>query len=183
MKTNIIGLDISTSTIGIAVMDIDFKLVTYDKIKFKSNMPLEQRCAYFKNKIKHLDEYYYIAEVYVEQPAMMFGRGKTTANTMSKLQRFNGMCCYAVYSELELIPTLIHANTARKKMNISVPRNVLKKKHYIIERVKERYPNFNYNMTRHGNPQPGTDDIADAIVIAHAGVTLKLEGENEERET
>ena len=68
-------------------------------------------------------------------------------------------------------------------MNISIPRNVLKKKHYIIERVKERYPNFNYNITRHGNPQPGTDDIADAIVVAYAGVSIILEGENEERKT
>ena len=183
MKTNILGIDISTSIVGLAVMDTEYKLITYDKIKFKSDMPLEQRAEYFKNKIKHLDDYYYISEVYVEQPAMMFGRGKTTANTMSKLQRFNGMCCYAVYSELELVPNLVHANTARKKMNISVPRNVLKKKHYIIERVKERYPNFNYNITRHGNPQPGTDDIADAIVVAYAGVTLILEGENEGRKT
>ena len=93
------------------------------------------------------------------------------------------MCCYVVYSELELIANLVHPNTARKKMNISIPRNVLKKKHYIIERVKERYPKFNYNMTRHGNPQPGTDDIADAIVVAYAGVTLIREGENEGRET
>jgi len=183
MTSNILGIDISTSVIGIAVMSTDYKLVTYDKIKFKSDMPLEQRAEYFRNKIKHLDEYYYISEVYVEQPAMMFGRGKTTANTMSKLQRFNGMCCYAVYAEIELIPNLVHPNTARKKMNISIPRNVLKKKHYIIDRVKERYPKFNYNMTRHGNPQPGTDDIADAIVVAYAGVTLIKEGENEGRET
>jgi hypothetical protein len=114
--------------------------------------------------------------VFVEQPAMMFGGGKTTAQTMSKLQRFNGMACFAVYAETFLIPELVHANSARKKMNISIPRNVKNKKHHIIKEVEKKYPSFTYELTRHGNPKPGTDDIADAIVIAYYGVSVVLEG-------
>lgn len=177
MKTKILGIDISTSMIGFAVMDSDKKLISYDKLKFKSDKTLEQRAEYFKNKIINIDKYHSISEVFIEQPAMMFGRGKTTAQTMSKLQRFNGMCSYVIFSELSLVPRLVHANTARKKMNISVPRNVLKKKHFIINEVKKKYTNFNFNLTRFGNPEPGTDDIADAIVVAHAGVCLLKEGE------
>jgi len=176
MTTYILGIDISTSVIGFAVIDLDFKLITYDKLKFKSNLPLEQRAEYFKNKIIHYDKYYTISDVYIEAPALMFGRGRTTAQTMAKLQRFNGMCSYAVYDSMTIIPELIHANSARKKMNISVPRNVKNKKHYIIDCVKAKYPSFDFSYTRYGNPQPGTDDIADAIVIAHAGVCLKNEG-------
>ena len=63
-------------------------------------------------------------------------------------------------------------------MNISIPRNVKKKKTYIVEQVKNKYPSFTYEITRHGNPKPGTDDIADAIVIAHSGVCLYKEGLN-----
>lgn len=182
MQTYVLGLDISTSVIGFAIMDTDLKLITYDKLKFKTSQPLEERASFFKNKLLHFEKYYAICNVYVEQPAMMFGRGKTTAQTMSKLQRFNGMCCYVVYNELQLIPELIHPNTARKKMNISIPRNVLNKKHFIIEQVQKKYTNFKFNITRHGNPQPGTDDIADAIVIAHAGLCMMFEGENENGE-
>jgi Holliday junction resolvasome RuvABC endonuclease subunit len=177
---NILGLDISTSMIGIAVIDDKYKLKTYDKIKFKTDMPLEERVDFLVNKLHHLDKYYNLSAVYIEQPAMMFGRGKTTAQTMSKLQRFNGMCSYAVYNELQIIPSLIHPSSARKKMNISIPRSVSNKKHFIIERVKEKYPKFTFNLTRYGNPQPGTDDIADAIVVAYAGVRTTLEGENAE---
>lgn len=177
MNTYILGLDISTSIVGFAVMDMDKNLITYDKLKYKSSQPLEERAEFFKNKINQFNKYYLIDKVFVEQPAMMFGRGKTTANTMAKLQRFNGMCCFAVYNELSIVPELVHPSSARKKMNISVPRNVLNKKHYIIDEVKKKYPKFNFNLTRHGNPQPGTDDIADAIVVAHAGVSLILEGE------
>ena len=178
MKTYILGLDISTAIVGFAVMTTEFQLVTYDKLKFKKGLTLEQKAEHFKNKVGHFDSYYCISEVFVEQPAMMFGRGKTTANTMSKLQRFNGMCCYAVYELLKTEAVMIHTNTARKKMNIKVPRNVLNKKHFIIECVEKKYPSFKYNLTRFGNPQPGTDDIADAIVIAHAGVQIYNEGEN-----
>ena len=172
----ILGLDISTSVIGIAVMNDESELVHYDNIKMNSKDDLEKRAKLFQDKISDLK--YAFESVYIEQPAMMFGGGRTTAQTMSKLQRFNGMCCYAVYSELDLIPVLVHANSARKKMNISVPRNVKNKKAFIVERVQEKYPSFKYEVTRYGNPKPGTDDIADAIVIAHYGIKNYLEGEH-----
>tara|TARA_R110002153_G_scaffold32649_4_gene98721 strand:- start:74 stop:631 length:558 start_codon:yes stop_codon:yes gene_type:complete len=173
----ILGLDISTSVIGMAVMDLDKNLIHYRNLKMSSKDDLEVRCWQFKQDLLSIFEYD-IEAVYVEQPAMMFGGGKTTAQTMSKLQRFNGMCCYAVYTQTFMVPHLVHANTARKKMNIKIPRNVKKKKTYIVEQVKNKYPSFNYELTRFGNPKPGTDDIADAIVIAHAGVCLYKEGLN-----
>ena len=182
MKTYILGIDISTAVIGFAVMTTDHKLITYDKLKFKKDLCLEQKAEYFKNKVESIDSYYCISEVFVEQPAMMFGRGKTTANTMAKLQRFNGMCCYAIYDLLKIQASMVHSNSARKKMNISIPRNVLNKKHFIIEEVSKKYPNFNYKLTRYGNPEPGTDDIADAIVVAYAGVTTYNEGNNDSGE-
>lgn len=182
MKTYILGIDISTAVVGFAVMTVDHKLITYDKLKFKKDLTLEQRAEYFKNKVESIDSYYCISEVFVEQPAMMFGRGKTTANTMAKLQRFNGMCCYAIHDLLKIQASMIHSNSARKKMNISIPRNVLNKKHFIIDEVSKKYPKFNYKLTRYGNPEPGTDDIADAIVVAHAGVCIYNEGKNDNGE-
>ena len=175
----ILGLDISTSVIGMAVMDCDHKLIHYRNLKMSSKEDLEIRCWQFKQELLSLFEDYAFDMVYVEQPAMMFGGGKTTAQTMSKLQRFNGMCCYAVYTQTFLVPQLVHANSARKKMNISIPRNVKKKKHFIIQEVQKKYPNFTYEITSHGNPKPGTDDIADAIVIAYYGVSVFKEGLND----
>ena len=82
MKTYILGIDISTTIVGFAIMTMDYKLIAYDKLKFKKDLTLEQRTEYFKNKVEHFDSYYCLSEVFVEAPAMMFGRGKTTANTM-----------------------------------------------------------------------------------------------------
>ena len=175
----ILGLDISTSVIGMAVMDYNHKLIHYRNLKMNSKDDLEIRCWQFKQELLEVFENYGFDAVYVEQPAMMFGGGRTTAQTMSKLQRFNGMCCYAVYTQTFLVPELVHANSARKKMNISIPRNVKNKKHHIINEVQKKYPSFTYDITRHGNPKPGTDDIADAIVIAYYGVSKFKEGLND----
>tara|TARA_Y100000114_G_scaffold65238_1_gene59769 strand:+ start:10452 stop:11012 length:561 start_codon:yes stop_codon:yes gene_type:complete len=177
--TYILGLDVSTSVIGMAVMDLDKNLTHYRNLKMNSKDDLEIRCWQFKQELLEVFENYSFDAVYVEQPAMMFGGGRTTAQTMSKLQRFNGMCCYAVYTQTFIVPELVHANSARKKMNISVPRNVKNKKHHIINEVQKKYPSFTYDITRHGNPKPGTDDIADAIVIAHYGVSVFKEGLND----
>ena len=41
----------------------------------------------------------------------------------------------------------------------------------VIEWAQEKYPkDFIVEYTRHGNPKPGTDDKADSIIIANAGL-------------
>tara|TARA_Y100001963_G_scaffold101467_1_gene139577 strand:+ start:92 stop:643 length:552 start_codon:yes stop_codon:yes gene_type:complete len=165
----ILGIDVSTTKVGLAVIDLDGKLKTYDLIKFKKDHTLEEKAISFENKILKMDKYYNISSVYIEQPAMMFKGGKTTAFTMAKLQRFNGMCSYACMRVFEMPAVMVHPNTARKKMNISIPRSVKDKKVYVINEVQKHYPKFTYQMTKFGNPKPGTDDMADAIVVAYAG--------------
>jgi uncharacterized protein Veg len=103
---------------------------------------------------------------------MAFSGGKTTAVTMAKLQRFNGMCCYAIYDLYGFAGSLIQANKARGLVELKIKRGD-KTKLKVIEWVKEKYPkDFIVEYTRHGNPKPGTDDKADAIVIANAGLKL-----------
>ena len=105
----------------------------------------------------------------------MFKGGKTTAYTMAILQRFNGMCSYIVYKTFDLEPQMVNARSARAKLGIrSPPRTPGKQiKKLVIEHVAARFPKqFKYEMTTHGNPRPGTDDRADAIVVALAGPIL-----------
>ena len=100
--------------------------------------------------------------------------GRSSAHTISKLQRFNGMCCYALSILVNKIPTLIPVRSARKSVGIKIVRGQNTKLE-VIKWVKSQYQkDFIFEMTRHGNPKPGTDDIADAIVIALAGINLNL---------
>ena len=172
MKT--LGLDISSSKIGIALLDNENVIIS-DVLKFKSNQSLEERAAQFERRMREIDTYHVVYDVYVEQAALMFRGGKTTAFTMATLQRFNGMCCYALSQIFEMEASLINPNSARSILGIKVPRKVpsKEKKKAIIESISERFgEQFQYNLTRQGNPQPGTDDRADALVVALAGPLL-----------
>ncbi len=168
----ILGLDISTSVVGLAILDEDKKLLTYNAVKFKATQDLEERADFLVRGIQILDAAWRIKHVFVEQPFIAFSGGKTTAVTMSKLQRFNGMCCYGLYRVFGNSPTLIQANKARGLNEIKIPRGE-KAKPIVLKWVEENYKeSFSYEMTRHGNPKPTTYDMADAIVVARAGIEL-----------
>ena len=167
-----IGLDISSSKVGIAVLDKDENIVLSEVIKFKTNTTLEDRAQKFEKRIREIEKAYVPYSIYIEQPALMFKGGKTTAQTMAKLQRFNGMCSYITYIVFDMMPTMVNPRSARSKLGIKIPRGQNAKK-IIIEWVTNEYKEqFKYSMTRHGNPQPGTDDRADAIVVALGGIKL-----------
>ena len=166
----ILGLDISTSKIGYCVLDKNKKIITNELMKLKP-LQLEDRAEIFYELLKSIKKQYNIKYIFIEQPFSMFGGGRTTAMTMSKLQRFNGMCSFAVRRIFKMNPVLIPANQARKTVGLKIKRGEDTKKK-IIEWVETQYPkDFVYELTRHGNPKPGTDDKADAVVIALAGLS------------
>ena len=176
MKLGILGLDVSSSKIGIAVLGEDRKILTSEVIKLKSDDSLENRALMLENKLEKLKKFYFIENIYVEEPFIAFGGGKTTAQTMATLQRFNGMCCYIVYRVFDTSPNMVQVRSARSKLGIKIPKGTAQKdsKKYIIEYVEKNHPEFKYNLTAHGNPQPGTDDRADAIVIALYGLDQQV---------
>ena len=166
----ILGLDISTSKIGYCILDKDKKIITNEFMKLKP-LQLEDRAEIFYKFLSDVNNKYNIDNVFIEQPFSMFGGGRTTAMTMSKLQRFNGMCSFAVRRIFKMNPVLIPANQARKSVGLKIKRGEDTKKK-IIEWVETEYPkDFVYELTRHGNPKPGTDDKADAVIIALAGLS------------
>ena len=173
----ILGLDISTSKIGYSIIDYSTNLLECQVIKLKP-LPLEDRAEIFYAILKEVKKKYRIKEIFIEEPFSMFGGGRTTAKTMSKLQRFNGMCSFAVRRIFKVNPTLIPANKARGLVGLKIKRGEDTKRK-IIEWVEKKYPkDFIVEFTNYGNPRPGTDDKADSVVIALAGLELKNENNN-----
>jgi Holliday junction resolvasome RuvABC endonuclease subunit len=171
MKEVVLGLDISTSKIGICIMDYKFNLLETTLLKLNTKDELEDRCLQIEKYLNNID--YNIKDVYIESAFIAFSGGKTSAVTMSKLQRFNGMVCFMLrklfgYNAFPLSPA-----KARGLVHLKVKRGENTKLR-VIEHVEKAFPNdFKYELTRHGNPKPGTDDRADAIVIAWAGLNQK----------
>ena len=173
MNKKILGLDVSTSRVGISVLDYDQNLFKSEFIKLSSKDPLEERCLHLEKHLKINYNQYYIQEVYIEAPFVMFSGGKTTAMTMAKLQRFNGMVSWMVRNLYGVLATPIAANKARGLVGLKIKRGE-NTKLKAIEWVQNEYPNdFVVEHTRFGNPKPGTADIADSIIVARAGLLLE----------
>ena len=169
-----IGLDISTSKIGVAILSEKRKLLETKLIKLKKDTVLEERTRQMIMGLVPLISDKKVVDIFVEEPASIFSMGKSSAHTISKLQRFNGMCCYALSILFNRIPKLIPVRSARKSVGIKIKRGDNTKLE-VIKWVKQNYPkDFVFEHTRHGNPKPGTDDIADAIVVALAGINSKV---------
>lgn len=162
----IMGLDVSTSRIGWAIIDEDQNLIDSDFFKTDNKESLEERASDFEFKVlKPLKAKYQISEVRIEEPFSMFSGGKTTAKTMSSLQRFNGMVSLLTHQQFGNPPILIAPISARAACGIKVPRGT-KAKEVVLKWVEEKFDNFIMEYTKSGNPKPGLDDEADAIVVA-----------------
>ena len=171
----ILSLDLSTSRVGISIIKYSTELVYCQVIKLNSKDLLEDRCIKLEEYITNNILKYNIKEVYIEEPFMMFSGGKTTAHTMAKLQRFNGMCSYMLRRLLGINPALIAANKARGLVGLKIKRGE-NTKLKVIEWVANKYPkDFIVEYTRHGNPKPGTDDKADSVIVGLAGLKLQEE--------
>ena len=169
----ILGLDISSSRIVYCLINENEDLLLVDEIKLKPSQSLEERADIFKKEmecIKRSLQEQEVDYVFIEQPFMAFSGGKTTAATMAKLQRFNGMCSYVVHHLFGSPAILLQANKARGLVDLKIKRGD-NTKLKVIEWVSNKYPKqFIVEYTRHGNPKPGTDDKADSVVIANAGL-------------
>jgi len=169
----ILGLDISTTCVGIAIVDESESIVVSEAVKLSSKDSLEKRAFQIQQRIADLADQYNIERVFVEAPLISSVNQKTVA----LLQRFHGMVSYGVFDLLGKEPALIGSSTARKLIGIKLPRTKGKDtKRIVIDFIEERYKNtktpFTYNLTPKGNFQPTTDDRADAIVVALAGPLL-----------
>lgn len=162
----ILGLDVSTSKIGYCVIDENQKLIEVNFKKLKEETLEDRAYEFFHKELTRIKKTYNITHVRIEEPFTMFAGGKTTAGTMSKLQRFNGMISILSFICFEMVPTMVPSRSARSKCGIKIKRGENTKK-IIIDWVKQRYPeDFTFVLTRHGNPKPGTDDMADSVVVA-----------------
>ena len=149
----ILGLDISTSKIGYRILNEKKEIIANEFMKLKP-LQLEDRAEIFYEFLNLLNKKHNIDHVFIEEPFTMFGGGRTTAATMSKLQRFNGMCSFAVRRVFGKSATLIPANKARKLVGLKIKRGDDTKKK-VIEWCQKKYPrDFIIVLTNYGNPKP-----------------------------
>ncbi len=116
---------------------------------------------------------YNIEQIFIETALKKFFPGRSRADTIIKLAKFNGVVSWLCFECLDIEPTYINVNKARSMYGLSFPRGTKgpQRKKMVIEAVIEKEKTaFTYEMARGGkNYKKGVDDRADAVVIARAG--------------
>tara|TARA_A100001515_G_scaffold107453_1_gene88271 strand:+ start:34 stop:612 length:579 start_codon:yes stop_codon:yes gene_type:complete len=179
----ILGLDISTSVVGVAIVDPETKdLIVSEHIDLTKIDSVFSKAELVGSELWQIGNNHDIKNLFVETALMRFIPGRSRADTIVKLAKFNGIVSWMCYDTFGLQPTYLNVNTARSLYGLSFPRGTKgpKRKKMVIEAVIEKEKTaFKYEMARGGkNYKKGTDDRADAIVIARAGEYLLRNKDN-----
>ncbi len=174
------GLDISTSVAGYCTMDEDANIKDYDFYKF--DKPSDYQLIdlveqWSENVWPHIK---YADKIILEDSLKKYAGGFSSKATISKLLRFNGIVEYELQKRKgkDAIEK-IHPSTAKKQAlgrgrvpsDYESPYSTYKdSKAWAIDRIDEMYDSVEWEMTHSGNPRPGSDDAADAIVLARSYV-------------
>ena len=170
----ILGLDISTSVVGAAIVDPETLAL---KGLFYVNLTKEKGMINKISALKiELEKYTpMIGHVAIEEPLVMFKEGFSRAQVLSLLSQFNGMCQFLTFLLYKSEPVMYNVNSARKLSygDLKFPKGC-KRKELVQERSAKEYPDIDWPMKKTGRLKDECFDMADAIVIARAhAVALK----------
>lgn len=163
----ILGLDISTSITGLAVVDKNLNLVYNSHIDLRKEENIFFKAKKVKEVLEEIKKTYSITRISIEQPFTFFNSGGSSAKTMATLQRFNGMISWISLEVFSIEPTYITAAEARRICGVKVNRGENAKEN-ALKSVLDIYPSFEVEWTKQNNPKPGYYDRADGVVIARA---------------
>jgi RNase H-fold protein (predicted Holliday junction resolvase) len=185
----ILGLDVSTKTIGISLFNNKGQLLelthispkikpvpetkTEELIK-KADLFAEFVSKYSKMNIKH---------VLIEEPLLR----SNNVNTVGTLLRFNGMVTKICYDVLDVTPEYISTYEARKNafpelmqpgasgkivLFGAYPKDIDKKR-VIWDLVSKREPKINWLLDKKGELKKENFDMSDSYVVALAFAHIK----------
>lgn len=121
-----LGLDISTSCTGYAISEVDSRggtiKVILGSIKLDHLDGLTAKANHVKQVLEDLKKSYTFCTVYVEENMQAFRPGASSAQTLVKLAKFNGIVCYICSQVLGVEPTGVNVNHARKTLGINLQR-------------------------------------------------------------
>ena len=168
----ILGLDISTSITGYAILDLNGSVIDIGSwdLRNKNIFPdFYSKVTHCREKIKDISHCYEIEHIFIEPALNKFRPGQSSSHTISILIKFNGILSWLCLDEIGITPQFIPAVSARKKCGITISRGQ-KAKEIVMKFLLDNEQDFIVEWTKHGNPKPEYYDRADALVMAKAGI-------------
>jgi len=168
----VLGLDVSTKTIGFALFDIQTQQLLelthvsptpkpkvenkIEELMLKSNIFREKLLAYVGMGITH---------VIIEEPLL----NSNNVYTVGTLLRFNTLVCKEVYDILGVVPEFISTYNSRK---FAFP-HLVQPNVVIWEQVSKREPQIVWNYTKNNTLKKENFDSSDAYSAALGYMKMK----------
>lgn len=173
-----VGLDISTSVVGVCALDCATNnLVKLFAIKLTSSKFKDEydKAEEVRRILKEELGSYSIKNIFIEEAHMRFTPGFSSAKTLFTLATFNGIVSQIAYTSFGVKPQKINVRTARKNLGIKINTKDKSKsnKEKVFDAVVERNPDFPwYKRIPTAGKNKGVEiydqtcfDMADAWVI------------------
>ncbi len=164
----ILGFDVSSTTIGYCLLEIDeasgkidFKIANYIKPLKKGN--IIERIVDTRNKIKTIIEAVKPDYIVIED-IIQFMKGHSTAKTIIMLTTFNRMIGLCAYDYLQKAPELFSVMSIRHGLKTGKD---LPKKEDMPELVAKHLGiTFPYEVNKKGKVKVESFDMADGVAVA-----------------
>lgn len=187
-----LGLDISTACTGWAVADVDqaglVTRVELGHIELSKTQGLIPKALRAEKIISELQEKHQFDEIYVEENMQAFHPGASSAQTIVKLAKFNGIVTFICHQLTGKVATNVNVNRARKALGISLQREKLcgvPTKEQVFRWVSAHPALSDYawpHKVLGSGPRKGERimeqhayDMADAFVVVMAGPIVPVE--------
>jgi Holliday junction resolvasome RuvABC endonuclease subunit len=181
---NVLGLDISTSKIGWAVIQKDENNPILGYIDVGKKKTLFEKANFAKVELEKIILENEVNKIYIEEDLQRFRKGFSSAKTIQKLSKFNGIISYVVYQILKEAPASINVNEARKISNCKIDKKDKTRttKEKVFTWVDQKI-NYSWPMkTLKSGPRKGEEildggcyDMSDAYIIALASLKISDE--------
>ena len=181
-----LGLDISTACTGWAIADVDssgsVEKIELGSIQLSKFPDLISKALHAEKCIRELHKKHNIDEVYVEENMQAFHPGASSAQTIVKLAKFNGIVTFLCHQITGHTARDVNVNRARKSLGINLQREKIcgiPTKEQVFRWVSSHSLMVGYDWpykTLGSGPRKGTTilethayDMADAFVVAISG--------------
>ena len=172
-----LGLDISTSCVGVSLFNEEYKLIHLGYIKF--NQKNKSLFAKLDEFIKYMETYKNspIKYIAIEEPLKKFKGKFSNADTIQKLTTMNALISGFLYKQYNIEPEYYNVLTARTTVfpTLKIPQGTENKKHLIWNAVMNAEPqiNWEYSKTTH-KLKDENFDASDAYVISMCSIIHRI---------
>ena len=185
-----LGLDISTSCTGWAVAEVSDRgevvEVELGHIQLSRLSGLLPKALRVEEVLAELHTRHHIDEVYIEENMQAFHPGASSAQTIVKLAKFNGIVTFLCHRVIGSTPVDVNVNRARKALGIRLRREKecgISTKEQVFRWTSSHALLADYEWPHRvlsSGPRKGTEvmetyayDMADAFVVVMAGSVLQ----------